>query len=156
LLIIDLVDHLQDLPSYQLSCVSEQDSQITLFAVLMDGPPDEVRGTGGLLGPYLINECDIDKGKLANQFIDVLQHTHLRTVNDHYLKVPILLMQQTLQSIVIVPILQSLMRKGHHHTNRRLLKESAETILIFEVILLPFGHLNEIVVDIADGEGRQL
>ena len=65
-LIIDSVNHFEDLPTYQLSRISEQDSQLTLLAIPMDSSSNEERTTDGLLDANQIDECDIDERKLTD------------------------------------------------------------------------------------------
>jgi|688.fasta_scaffold1110479_1 hypothetical protein len=94
--LVHLVDDFEHLQTNQLTRISKQKCQITLFTILMNGSSNEERGANLLLCCHFVDEGDIHKGVQAQKFGNIAKHMHFWTIYDHHSEIIVLLMQEAL------------------------------------------------------------
>jgi hypothetical protein len=57
------------------------------------------------------------QGILTQQFINVIQHAHFRTIDDNYFHVPVFLMKKALQRVVVTATLQAIVGERYNCTD---------------------------------------
>jgi hypothetical protein len=77
-------------------------------------------------------------------------------VDDYQFEIAVLLLQNTLECVVVIPILKSLVGEGHDNTDRVLVHLCIEAILLSEDYSLLVRYGLHLIGEIINWESRQL